>query len=443
MNLLLGLFVVTIFLLFFIKDYRKGIILTATTIQFLAYLGTGIPGVKISTFLMLFSVVVFFSKKILQNLNPKIVSFEGETNYPKSFIFASCVFIFSFLISDYFAIEKQTPTIVTNIVTMFIFPYVLWKTITTSAYLKYAIKCLIVLLIISLIVSIPELLFRQNYFTSLMLSGFISEDFVIDATSVRFGLKRLNSIFSYFSVFGTISCFSFALLFNIKYRYKYLYDNFPKAISILCLATPFFAFATGSRAIFLGLFTILAMCLCDRSFLKHKSFKKIFLVFIAVLPLVLYIVTIVMDSIINSDTSQHAKGSSSELRMSQLAICLPYFLASPIWGNGRLYIWNTVAVENPDILGAESIWFSILVDYGILGGISFLLLLIATGGYLYRIKKSFIFLPISYFMITLVSPDVGIQYNIYLTFVILLIKSDFFQKELKLNSLNKPQVIEI
>lgn len=426
MNMLLGLLVVVLFLCFFIKDYRKGIILTATTIQFLAYLGIGIPGVKISTFLMLFSVLLFFFKKVLRLINPRLVSFQGETDYPKSFVFISCFFILSFLVSDYYAEDKQTSILIINIVTMFIFPYVLWKVLVSAEYIAFAIKCLVILLFITLAVSIPEILFRKNYFTTFVENNFMIEDFMIDAKTVRFGLKRLNSIFSYFSVLGTISCFSLFLLFNIKYRYQCIYERYSTPINIFCIITPFFAFASGSRAIFLGLFAILMLCFCERKFWRHKSFKKLTLIFIVVSPIVLYIAAMVVDSIINSDTSQYAKGSSSDMRMEQFLICLPYFLESPIWGNGRLYIWNTVAVENPNILGAESIWFSILVDYGIVGGVAFLLLLILTGITLYKIKKSFALIPISYFLITLVSPDVGIQYNIYLTFVILLIKCHMF-----------------
>lgn len=431
MALLLGLFVVVFFLCFYIKNYKKGIVLTATTIQFLAYLGTGIPGVKISTLLMLISIAIYLFKKTIKQINPRIVSFQGEADYPKSLIIVSLLFIASFLISDYKAENKQTAIVITNILTMFFFPYVFWKAISSMECLKYAIKCLIVLSILSFIIAIPELLFRHNYYIDAIRSLFLLEDFVIDAHTVRFGVKRLNSIFSYFSVLGTISCFTFFLFFNLKYRYTYLYDRYKVSINYLCLILPFLAFATGSRAIFLGLFAIFLSCACDRSFLKHKSFKKILLIFIVVSPLILYVLGIVADSIINSDTSKHAQGSSSDLRMLQWAICLPYFLGSPLWGNGRMFIWDVVAKENPMLLGAESIWFSILVDYGIFGGIAFLSLLVVTGYLLFKVKKAFVFFPISYFLITLVSPDSGIQYNVYLTFVILLLKSNYFAKEIK------------
>ena len=435
--MLLGLLVVVLFLCFFIKDYRKGIILAAMTIQFLAYLGTGIPGVKISTLLMLISIAIYLFKKTIKQINPRIVSFQGEADYPKSLIIVSLLFITSFLISDYNAENRQTAIVITNILTMFFFPYVFWKSISSMEYLRYAIKCLIVLFTISFIIAIPELLFRHNYYIDVIGNLFLLEDFVIDAHTVRFGIKRLNSIFSYLSVLGTISCFAFFLFFNLKYRYTYLYDKYKVSINCLCLILPFMAFATGSRAIFLGLFAIFLSCVCDRCFFKHKSFKKLLLIFIVVSPIVLYIVAMVIDSIINSDTSKYAQGSTSDLRMLQWAICLPYFLESPLWGNGRMFIWDVVAKENPMLLGAESIWFSILVDYGIFGGIAFLSLLLVTGRLLFKVKKAFVFFPVSYFLITLVSPDSGIQYNVYLTFVILLLKSNYFAKEDKVTLIKK------
>lgn len=427
MNLLIGLLVSIIYILLLLNDFKKGVILISTTIQFLAYLGTGIPGLKIYTLLALFSLIIFFTKRTV-----KIIKYKSSKNkdesYPKQLLYSSVFMSLCFLVSNHYAYEKQTALVIINIITLLIFPFILWSAISSREYFIFTIKCIVVFMTIAVITSIPELLLRKNYFTTIIQYLFTVEDFIIDAKGIRFGLKRLNSIFAYFSVFGTISCFSFFILFHLKYKYQDSYFSQKKTISVLCAVLPFLAFATGSRAIIVGLFAILASCIFTKNFIRNKIFSRILFYFIVLSPIIIYILVIIIDSIINSDTSKQVVGSSSEMRVLQTEICVPYFLQSPIWGNGRLYIWNVVAPDNPMLLGAESIWFSLLIDYGIMGGISFLFLLISSGIVLYKEKKSFILLPISYFLITLVSPDVGIQYNIYLTFVIIILKCKQFSK---------------
>ena len=153
-----------------------------------------------------------------------------------------------------------------------------------------------------------------------------------------------------------------------------------------------------------------------------KSFKFLFIVCLLILPLVYEYFSTVVDSIVNSNTTKAAGGSSSELRLLQWEVCLPYFLQAPIWGNGRMYIWDVVAPENPLLLGAESIWFSLFVDYGIMGAITYVIMILGCIILLRKYNYRLIFMPIGYFLILFLSPDTGIQYNLLLTFVVLVVK---------------------
>ena len=140
------------------------------------------------------------------------------------------------------------------------------------------------------------------------------------------------------------------------------------------------------------------------------------------LPVLLEVGYQVLDSIINSNTSKYAGGSSSELREMQWEICLPYFLDSPFVGNGRMFIWDTVKEANYGLLGAESIWFSILVDYGLLGAFAFLFMIFACSKHLYAYNFRLICLPISYLLIVSLSPDMGVTYNTVLSFTVLILR---------------------
>ena len=110
------------------------------------------------------------------------------------------------------------------------------------------------------------------------------------------------------------------------------------------------------------------------------------------------------------------------MRQEQLDICLSYFDRSPIWGNGRMYMWDTVKYYHWELLGAESIWFPLLVDYGIMGAISFILLIASCSYLLYKKFRPLAFFPLIYFVITFVSPERGYEFNVLLTYTILLIK---------------------
>lgn len=69
-------------------------------------------------------------------------------------------------------------------------------------------------------------------------------------------------------------------------------------------------------------------------------------------------------------------GSSSGMRLEQWGSILWAFEQNELWGNGSSYLWNVATQNNYEILGAESIWFSLLIDYGIMGGLMFIFLVL-------------------------------------------------------------------
>ena len=133
-----------------------------------------------------------------------------------------------------------------------------------------------------------------------------------------------------------------------------------------------------------------------------------------------------VDSIVNSDKTEYAQGSSTEMRQEQLDACLEYTDQSPIWGNGRLYMWDYVKPVHPELLGAESVWFQLIVDYGLMGCLGYLFIIFACSWELYRTKKLYGILPIGYLAITSFSPDTGIQLNTLICMTLVLIKSDVY-----------------
>ena len=156
--------------------------------------------------------------------------------------------------------------------------------------------------------------------------------------------------------------------------------------------------------------------------MSTKAGVLFFLTMVVFLPLLTTILYQMIDSMVNSSTSEYARGSSLKMRTWQWKICYPYFMDSPIVGNGRMFIWDVVKKAHSKLLGAESIWFSILVDYGLLGASAFLYLIYACARHLKRCNFRLICLPIGYLLILSLSPDQGITYNVLISFTVLIIR---------------------
>ena len=407
--------IVTILLSFILlKNYKKGVIMIAMTVQLLAYIGTGIPGIKMFFLLSLLSLGLFF-------VNSKQLSCD---KYPQYIKWATLLFLCSFSVTLYSSDFMHWETVIVNAVCYFAFPFLLWKCLDSPMRVNYALKLLLLIMSAGTLFGVIEAFTRKNLIFHVMEELFVFEDFYIDADTIRFGLKRCNSFFSYFSTYGIASYVSFIVFYvNI-----FMLNKKGAWQSVLVFLCAFGAFSTGSRAVFFGLFLACAMLLFRKQFIRSKKGSTFLAVAFITLPVILTIGYKVMDSMLNSDTSKYASGSSSDLRMMQWAACLPYFLESPIVGNGRMYIWEVVKAKHYELLGAESIWFSILVDYGLLGALAFLFLIFACAKHLARYNFRLICLPVGYLLILSLSPDTGITYNIVISFTILILRMFQFKK---------------
>lgn len=156
--------------------------------------------------------------------------------------------------------------------------------------------------------------------------------------------------------------------------------------------------------------------------MRTRLFKMILFLCIIMASFVVSYFGDVIYSMTNSGASSTVDGSSADLRLLQWECCLPDFLHSPIWGNGRMYLWNGVAPYNSILLGAESICFSLLVNYGIMGAATYTFMIICSIFLLHHYDVRLCFTPIGYFLILTLSPDTDIQHNVLLCFIVLSIR---------------------
>ena len=205
--------------------------------------------------------------------------------------------------------------------------------------------------------------FGHNYIGDYYVLNSPEETFFADNMAYERGI-RLQSMFSHSIVFGTI-CVMLAYLFTfvqIKWNGSILLYI---PVSVLL----FFMTLTFSRTPILA-FLVLFIGL----FLQNRLFSwKGFI--LSVFVLVLYFsFADYIEVMINSLFSQgnQMSGSSFDMRFVQLEVSLQIALSNSIFGIGS----KDISYYSAELLGAESVWFQLLVNKGFFGVFAYITLYI-------------------------------------------------------------------
>lgn len=390
--------------------YKKAVLLTASSLLFLPNLASGIPGIKLLYIISILQVILFYLKGY-NNLK--------KEPYPLWLLIPSVTTSFGYIMSDIYGISKNLPIIIVNCICYFYYPYILWHLLNTKESLKQYLKYLLGFFSIVAIYALIELGLGRNVIADFCRNYGIVENLMgTEDSRERFGLLRCNSILPYSSALGMLSALMFFILLNL--RALKLQIN-KRQETILLFLLPFCVLLSGTRS----QFCVFAICLIPiffwGDFLKTKTAKVLLLTSITVLILFSGLFYDIAISIIDSDNSQ-VGGSSSDLREVQLDICLQYFAQNPIWGNGRNYIWEYVRPYHPMLMGAESVWFPTMVDYGLVGCINYLFIVLGTIVVLWKKSLILCFFPIAFLFGKTISIVIGVELSTLLVFTILLSK---------------------
>ena len=343
----------------------------------------------------------FLGSFVVGTINPYsflsvIVAFIFFTRYNRFFLyyrtfpFKSTVFLFAlsmictnFLVS---ARYRHTPTLVFNICQSVGYTYILWYLLQNNAQktIHALVKTALVFGCLVSIYALFETITRSNpLLNSLVLSGCYIESPLI--TEIRFGLKRAQAIFSMHTTLGGVMLFDYALLL-IAYKTAYLKKTRINII-VICLCA-MCIFLTGARSCIIGAVMCTGMLF---SKLKVSQIFFIFLIFPFIFVFAGDYLSQILDSIFNTEK---VNGSNSDMRLIQFMISWDYMMRSPIIGNGLGFLYNDVVLNHveKELFGAESLWFGVIADQGILGLVSYLLLFISPILYSWRKDNKFIIL---------------------------------------------------
>ena len=365
------------------------------------YLAIKAYGNFVTVFLFILVTYTLLGSFVVGSISPYnflsvIVAFIFFTRYNRFFVyyrtfpFKSTMFLFalSMICTNFFVSAKyrHTPTLVFNICQSVGYIYIIWYLLQNNA--QKAIRALVkTALVFGCLVSLYalfETITRSNpLLKSLVLSGCYIESPLI--TEIRFGLKRAQAIFSMHTTLGGVMLFNYALLL-VAYKTAYIKKTRLNII-VICLCA-MCVFLTGARSCIIGLLMCTGM-----SFSKLKVSHILLLCFI--IPFVFIFagdyLSQIFDSIFNTEK---VNGSSSDMRLIQFMISWDYMMRSPIIGNGLGFLYNDVVLNHveKELFGAESMWFGVIADQGILGLVSYLLLFISPILYSWRKDNKLIIL---------------------------------------------------
>lgn len=418
----INILIFAIVLFFLIFYYKETVVVLAPISQFLDTFRT--PFNLPSSFFGLIALAMLF----LAFFNFKKDDKE-EFSYP--FKFLTVLMIFSYFLSDF---GRHISVPILKVVTIYIYPIILWKFINTPNQAKLFIKSLIIYLTFVCLYGFYELITSSNP----VIEFFMSQDIAVVGNSDRFryGVKRLQSFLTYNGALGLTCGFGFVTLAYLKIHFKQFIKVNEIFIVALMSASFLCVIFTGTRSVIAGLLVGSLMFLDPNVFKKYTSQY----ILVGILALLLFSFSelsgFFSQIVASFQNAESVEGSSSELRRFQLDFCLHFWRQSPIFGNGPGYAYDLVLNAPETIFGLESVWFHLLVDYGVVGCVAFFLSILFPIVKLIQNNMFFlIFLPLLFLADKTLSLIPGISLGFHLLFVV------FFLKIKELSICHKQEVL--
>lgn len=409
----MNVLILIIVLISLIRSYQSTIVAMAPLMVFFSMLT--IPFVNLTT-ISLGDLLVMIAV-ILYPLN---FSLNDAKKYP--FHICTLLMAIAFFGSNFFGYERHIFLSVAKILTIYVYPVILWVCLNGSKQFRIFEISMLIFSILLIVYAFFEAFTFSNYLLEFLNKGNQLMDTVMITYQYRFGVKRLQSFLPLFDAFGyTVGSFGLIMIYLKLFVRKTLVR--PDYVTILIIALFVGVLLTGTRAVILAVVV--------GSLMFYKIFKKYLIPFIVALVMMCIIASSIpfFENLIKSffDT-QSVGGSNSDMRVDQLMISLYYFFQSPIWGNGPTYTFTVARQLDEGLLGAESVWFVYLIDYGAIGCFILLFTMIYPIAYLIKNKMtSFIFIVLMFFVDKTLSSAPGISDGYFFIYIIFLMRREKFE----------------
>ena len=262
-----------------------------------------------------------------------------------------------------------------------------------SHTIRNTLKSILIFSIIIGLYSLYEISTNTNPFVSFCESqGLYSEETLIE--TIRYGIKRSQGLFTMHITNGAVSMVFALTLIYVKLNSKLLQPILKSNTLFLFIVTLLIATVlfTGSRACILGL--SIGLLSFSKNVINNSRFLFVCLLFVIIAGIMGFDTYI--QEIINSITDTNAVGGSNEDdRLIQFQTAFMFWYQNFWFGNGLLACYENVMPMHPELLGAESLWMPILIDYGFLGLFTYLLFFVASIRIVYNADKSLVFIVLA------------------------------------------------
>lgn len=397
---------------FYFLIYRMMLVQNITMISL-----PGVPLLTLEVFMSLFFVMMFL-------IHRKRLRKEKES-FP--FIVPFIALTFSWTVSMIFAIAgigNAFSAYIKDVCGDMLLIYIMWKLIENEKDFKFLIKGFVVLVFFSCLYGIFEGLIESNPLSEYEMS-FNSDDertLNYDYSKDVWRGYRVKSFFEHAIGGGVMWAISITMLLFSFGRKEIRPISKMMAICIIALCL-ICILLTKSRG------PILFLLISGIGFIRIKSRIFFFLVIFGIL--ILYAgwpffgqFTDNILSIFSSKAQENVGGSGSAMRIEQLSAAYLLMLQSPVWGLGFKFqnVLNNALTDS--LLGSESMWFTILPTFGLLGIVAYLILAyysIITIPKKYHSRELFFF-TLAYWVVGSLTSLPGLKMYYYYFVMFLIIK---------------------
>ncbi len=235
----------------------------------------------------------------------------------------------------------------------------------------------------------------------------------------RFGIKRIQSFLTYNGAMGMCCGMNFVLLLYIRMYYKDYIVQYKQILPFLLFALAACIVFTGARSVMLA-FAVGLLAFARPSIFKYKWTYFLIFIFILALPVLISFLAPIITSFVDTEA---VGGSNVDMRTMQLDTAV-YFWHKSFWtGNGIGFTNYVIENYREDIYGAESLWFSKMMNQGLLGMVAFSITIVQPIYVLIKNKLTpCIFIVLSFLVAKTMTSAPGITEAYHLIFVVVLLK---------------------
>lgn len=383
----------------------------------------GIPLLTLDMFMsLLYSFWFFLRKKRYRT---------AKCSFP--YISPGILLIVSWTLSSVFSVagfSSEISALIGDIANEFLLLIAMWDTLEDKEDFDFLFGLITIVIFASCIYALFEYKMQTNPLQIYEMTLNKDPSKIID---FGYGIDKwrgyhVQSIFEHAITAGIIwALYSvFVMTSIVKYNESLRFKALSIVTAILCLLA---VILTKQRA------GIVFFFIAALSFLKPKK-KKLYAIFVLIAIGLVFISPYLMDninillSIFSQKAQSQVGGSDASMRWEQLYAAFQLFLKSPLFGLGSKFdsVINNQYVRA--LLGGESIWFSVIPGYGLLGIVSYLY---SAYWMVYKVPKYFrsielFWVSVAYWVVRTLTSVPGMKvYLVYLFFIYFIKKSDRYK----------------